>query len=66
MKFVKFNNDVAEHKGNPLYINIDSIITTSEVSTGMGGSLKTVIFAGQAVWEVEESVSQVLNMIEIS
>jgi len=64
MKFVKFTNDVAEHKGNPLYINVENIATISEVSTTPGGSLKTIIFAGQAVWEVEESVNQVLKMVE--
>ena len=64
MKYIKLTNDVAEHKGNPLYINVDSIVTVSEVSATPGGSLKTVIFAGQTGWEVEQSVGEVLKLIE--
>lgn len=64
MKFIKLTNDVADHKGSPLYINVDKIVSVSELSISPGGSLKTVIFAGPVSWEVEESLGHVIKMIE--
>lgn len=67
-KFIKFINDVESHKGNPLYINSDHITAVYEAPATPGGSLKTLVFGGSTgiVWEVEESLNQVLKMIEDS
>jgi hypothetical protein len=65
-KFVKFINNAAEHRGNPIYINVEQISAFYELASQEGGSLKTFIYGGQTgvVWEVEESLSQVRKIIE--
>jgi hypothetical protein len=47
-------------KGNPLYINVDWIVSVYEVPRD-SGSVRTIIYGGPQciTWEVEESLSEV-------
>jgi hypothetical protein len=64
-KFIKLTNSVAEHVGNPIYINIDHIITIYEMPRGSGGSLVTIIYGGPKCesWNVIESPSEIMKLI---
>lgn len=62
---LKFTNAAGQYAGNPLYINKDWIISVFEHPRD-GGSLLTIIYGGPTgtTWEVEESLSQVINAIK--
>ena len=55
-----------EHKDDPIYINVDHITAVFDVPSAQGGSLKTFVYGGYKgiQWEVEESPSQILKLIE--
>ena len=59
-RLVRFTNNADEHKGNPIYINIDHISASTP-----GGSLKTFVFGGYTgvQWEIAESPKQALELI---
>ena len=62
---LRFTNASGTYMGNPLYISKEWIVSIFEHPRD-GGSLITVIFGGPAgtSWEVEESLSEVLKIIE--
>ena len=62
---LRFTNASEPYKGNPLYINKEWITCVFEHPRD-GGSLITVIFGGPTgtPWEVEESLGEVLKIIE--
>lgn len=62
---IKFTNTAEAFKGNSLYINVNQIISVFEVPKTEGGSLTTIIYGGPTgtTWEVEESLSQVVKMV---
>lgn len=62
---LKFTNASGLYAGNPLYINKEWIVSVFEHPRD-GGSLVTVIFGGPggSTWEVEESLKQVVQIIE--
>ena len=64
MKFIKLTNDVEQHKGNPIYINVDHITAVYDMPVASGG-IKTFVYGGfgGVTWEVEESPKQVINLI---
>ena len=64
-RLVRFTNNADEHKGNPIYINIDHISAIYEAPSTPGGSLKTFIYGGYTgvQWEIEESPKKILELI---
>jgi hypothetical protein len=64
-RLVRFTNNADEHKGNPIYINIDHISAIYEAPSTPGGSLKTFVFGGYTgvQWEITESPKQALELI---
>ena len=62
-QFIKFTNDADAHKGNPIYINRDHIAAVYDFTTPNG--IKTCIYGGQTgvVWEVSETMTEVLNRV---
>ena len=65
MKLIKFVNAADQFKGEPIYINLDQISAVYEFPKETTGSLTTGIFGGPTglVWEVEESLETVVDMI---
>lgn len=66
MKFVKLTN-TGRYRGDPLYINLDWIVSVFEEASEQYGSLSTVVFGGTGNgtrWVVEESAKEVLKKIE--
>jgi len=66
MKFVKLINNAERRKGDPVYININHIVSVFEEPTN-GGSLSTVIFGGVGNgtrWTVEEGLGEVMKKIK--
>lgn len=66
--FVKFTNAADQHKGNPIYINPTYVAAVYEFAKSPGGSLTTMIYGGPTgvVWEVEESLTEVLTKLNSS
>lgn len=65
MKFVKLTNNAERRKGDPVYININHIVSVFEEPTN-GGSLATVVFGGignGTRWVVEEGPGEVIKKI---
>lgn len=64
MNLIKLTNVNAAHLGDPIYINIDWIVSIFEISNE--GSLSTVIFGGPqgTTWQVEESPEEIKRIIE--
>lgn len=65
MKLVCFTNAAANHKGNLIYINPETVSAVYEVAREAGGSLITIIYGGPTgvTWEVEESFKSVINAL---
>jgi hypothetical protein len=63
-KFVRLTNNIGQHKGNILYINIDYITSVYEETTPDG--VKTFVYGGPTgvVWDVEETTTEVIRKIE--
>ena len=61
--FVKLTNNSPNFKGNPLYINIDHIVTVYE-EQDEDGMFHTKLYGGfdKIVWDVEEPISKVINI----
>ena len=60
---VKFTNNVEQHKGMPLYIMREHIISVFESATD-GGSLVTCIYGSRGdTWHVEEGLLDVVRII---
>ena len=61
---IKFTNAADNLKGNPLFINVDAIVSVFELPND-GGSLKTIVWGGPTGvgWEVEESLGEVIKKI---
>lgn len=64
MAIIKLTNNHGIQKGNPLYINTDWIVTVFEEHTPEG--VKTLVYGGPSgnVWDVEESISEVVKKVE--
>jgi len=64
--FIRVTNCAQNHKGDPLLININSIVSVYERHEP-GGSLLTIIWSSDRVcWEVEESIERVHTLIKES
>jgi hypothetical protein len=62
--FVKLTNTAPDRKGDPLLINVNSIISVFE-NHEEGGSLSTIVYGGpNLTWLVEESFGEVADRIE--
>ena len=64
--FVKLTNNVDDRKDDPIFININYIIAVYEDHMP-GGSLMTKVYGGSAeaiIWNVQESLGEVLKRIE--
>ena len=60
---VKFTNNVEQHKGMPIYIMREHIISVYETPTD-SGSLVTCIYGIRGdTWQVEEGLSDVVKII---
>jgi hypothetical protein len=64
--FIKLTNARENLKGDPLYLNTSSITVIYEVANETGGSLATKVYGGPqgSEWEVEESLSMVVDLID--
>jgi len=61
--FIKLTNTFAERRGDPLLININSIVSVYENHVD-GGSLSTAVYSNtQLIWYVEESIGQIEDKI---
>jgi hypothetical protein len=65
--FIKLRNNAIGHRDEDIWINTDHISAVYEHAKVEGGGLTTFIYSviGNTItWEVEESVSQVIKLIE--
>ena len=62
---IKLTNMVGDHAGNPIYINVEWIVTFFEVPRESGGSLVTIIYGGPKgeTWNVSESPAEIVKLI---
>lgn len=64
--FIKVTNSHLERAGDPILINVNSIVSVFEDHVG-GGSLRTVIYSSDNLfWNVEESVEKVYSLIKMA
>ena len=63
---IKFTNASEAFKGDAIYINPSHVTAVYEFAKNKGGSLTTIIYGGHTgiTWEVEESLGQVIKMLE--
>lgn len=64
---IKLTNCANNHKDSPIYINTEHITCFFQEARQEGGSLTTFVHSRVGVgitWEVEESPSQIMNIIE--
>jgi hypothetical protein len=61
--FIKLTNAIDERKGDPLHINVNHIKVVYEDHV-LGGSLITKVHSENVTWTVEESLGQVMKLIE--
>ena len=61
--FIKLTNMIPERKGDPLHINVDHIKVVYEDHLP-GGSLLTQVHSDNVTWTVEESLGEVMKLIE--
>lgn len=62
--FIRVVNSHGDRRGDPLLININSIVSVYE-DHSEGGSLKTVIYASDKLaWTVEESIEKIHALIK--
>lgn len=62
--FIKVTNAFVDRRGDPLIININSIVSVYEDHDD-GGSLSTVIYSNpNLIWRVEESLGEVEKRIK--
>ncbi len=67
--FIKLTNTAGEHAGEAIWINVDHITAVYEHAKVNGGGLTTFVHGrvgAPITWEVEESASQVMKLIEES
>jgi hypothetical protein len=67
--FIKLTNTAGQHQGDPIWINVDHITAVYEYAKVPGGGLTTSVhgrLGAPITWEVEESASQVMKLIEES
>ena len=65
--FIKLRNNAIGHRDEDIWINTDHISAVYEHAKVKGGGLTTFVYSviGNTItWEVEESVSQVIKLIE--
>ena len=65
--FIKLRNNAVNHRDEDIWINTDHISAVYEHAKVEGGGLTTFVYSviGNTItWEVEESVSQVIKLIE--
>ena len=65
--FIKLRNNAISHRDEDIWINTDHISAVYEHAKVEGGGLTTFVYSviGNTItWEVEESVSQVIKLIE--
>ena len=62
--FIKVTNAFVDRRGDPLIININSIVSVFE-NHEEGGSLSTTIYSNpNLIWTVEESLGEVEKRIK--
>ncbi len=67
--FIKLRNNAISHRDEDIWINTDHISAVYEHAKVDGGGLTTFVYSviGNTItWEVEESASQVIKLIEES
>ena len=67
--FIKLINTAGQHQGDSIWINVDHITAVYEYAKVQGGGLTTSVhgrLGTPITWEVEESASQVMKLIEES
>jgi hypothetical protein len=67
--FIKLTNTAGQHQGDPIWVNASHITAVYEHAKIQGGGLTTFVHGrvGTPItWEVEESASQVMKLIEES
>ena len=65
--FIKLKNNAVGHQDEDIWINADHITAVYEHAKVHGGGLTTFVYSriGDTItWEVEESVFQVMKLIE--
>jgi hypothetical protein len=65
--FIKLKNAAIDYRDEDIWINTDHISAVYEHAKVEGGGLTTFVYSviGNTItWEVEESVSQVIKLIE--
>lgn len=65
MKFVKLTNAAAEHLDNPIFFNVDWIVTVFPQNNPGGGGQTTIVYGGPTAtsWVVQEGVEEVIKKI---
>lgn len=62
--FIKLTNTHIARAGDPILININSIVSVYEDHVD-GGSLRTVVYSSDSLnWYVEESVEKIYSLIK--
>lgn len=62
--FIKVTNTTPDRVGDPIIINVNSIVSVYEDHVE-GGSLRTAIFSSEKlVWYVEESLEKVFTLMK--
>ena len=67
--FIKLTNTAGQHQDDPIWVNASHITAVYEHAKIQGGGLTTFVHGrvGTPItWEVEESASQVMKLIEES
>jgi hypothetical protein len=65
--FIKLTNTAGQHQGDPIWINVDHITSVYEHAKVQGGGLTTFVhgrIGPPITWEVEESASKIMKLIE--
>lgn len=65
--FIKLTNTSGDHAGESIWINVDHITAVYDHPKVAGGGITTFVHGrvgAPITWEVEESTSQVMKLIE--
>lgn len=64
--FLKLTNMFGALKGDPIYVNMDQIMTIHEKPAEDGGGIVTWLYGGpkSEVWYVEESPAKIYKMLK--
>lgn len=60
---IKLTNAVGQHLGKTLLLNTEHILSIGDVTTEDGRETTTIFSVDKEIWEVQESASQIFDMI---